>query len=284
MTAPTAAQGDAHPDRQPGPRRLILVLETMPPTDWLGPESSGTGWLRRLLPGHELCAVPAYDGQTPLPAPAGFDAAIVPGSVAAVYERAPWMLRLEAYLRQLHAAAFPVLGICFGHQILASALGGTVIRNPLGREFGFCEVRLTAAGRAHPTLFAGLPECFRGAQGHYDVVSELPPGATVLAESDFGVQAFSHGSVTGVQFHPEISGAVLAAIAEHDAAEFAAAGLDVPKIVAALRAIDLSEARVVVPNFVGGVASPPGPIGPHPRPLSHLRPFEEIVVVGEGRS
>ncbi len=260
MTAPTAAQGGAHRDQQTGARPRILMLETMPPVDWLGPNSSGTGWLRRLLPGHELYAVPAYDGRTPLPEPGGFAAAIVPGSIAAVYERAPWMLRLEAFLRELHAAAFPVLGICFGHQILASALGGTVIRNPLGREFGFCEVRLTAAGRAHPSLFAGLPERFRGAQGHYDVVSELPPGATVLAENDYGVQAFTHGSVTGVQFHPEISGAVLAAIAEHDAGELAAAGIDVPTVVAQLQAVDLSEAQVVVPNFVSGVTLPPGPL------------------------
>lgn len=242
------------------PRPRILVLETMPPTDWLGPESSGTGWLRRLLPGCELCAVPAYDGETPLPDAAGYLAAIVPGSVAAVYEGAPWILRLAAYLRGLHAAAFPLLGICFGHQILAAALGGTVIRNPLGREFGFCELRLTAAGRAHPTLFAGLPDAFRGAQGHYDVVSELPPGATLLAENGYGVQAFAHGSVLGVQFHPEISGAVLAAIAEHDAAEFSAAGMEVPATAAALRTIDLSEARVVVPNFVRGVALTPRPL------------------------
>ncbi|HZQ36248.1 MAG TPA: hypothetical protein VFD32_09965, partial [Dehalococcoidia bacterium] len=131
MTAPTAAQLVTHAERRAGTHPRILVLETMPPTDWLGPDSSGTGWLRRLLPGHDLYAVSAYDGTTPLPDPAGYLAAIVPGSVAAVYERAPWMLRLEAYLRKLQAAAFSVLGICFGHQILASALGGTVIRNPL---------------------------------------------------------------------------------------------------------------------------------------------------------
>ncbi len=258
MTAPAAPERDQSAgDAKPG-RPRILVLETLPPVGWLGPDSSGTGWLRRLLPDCELVAVPAHDGHTPLPSTSTFAAAIVPGSVSAVYERAAWMLRLEAYLRELHAAAFPTLGICFRHQILASALGGTVVRNPLGREFGFCDVRLTAAGRAHPTLFAGLPAVFRGAQGHYDVVSELPPGATLLAESPYGVQAFAHGSAIGVQFHPEISGAVLAAIAEHDAEELTAAGLDVPATIADLRAIDLSEASAVVPNFVAGVLAATG--------------------------
>ncbi|HZQ37855.1 MAG TPA: hypothetical protein VFD32_18140, partial [Dehalococcoidia bacterium] len=80
----------------------------------------------------------------------------------------------------------------------------------------------------------------------------------LLAESDYGVQSFALGSVVGVQFHPEISGAVLAAIAEHDADELAAAGIDVPEIVAALRAIDLSEARLLVPNFIRGVATASG--------------------------
>src|SRR5690242_10484699 len=79
---PTRLRTD-QPD-PPAPR--ILVLETMPPTGRLGPDSSGTGWLRRLLPEPKLCAVSAYDGQTPLPDPAGFAAAIVPGSIAAVYE------------------------------------------------------------------------------------------------------------------------------------------------------------------------------------------------------
>ncbi|HEY7294822.1 MAG TPA: type 1 glutamine amidotransferase [Dehalococcoidia bacterium] len=253
MTA-TARPEDGWGAGEPAARRpRILVLETMPPSDWLGRGEHATGWLRRLLPICDLHPVPAYDGHSPLPRTAGFAAAIVPGSVSAVYERAPWMLRLQAYLRELHAAAFPVLGICFGHQILASALGGTVVRNPLGREFGFCEVRLTAAGRAHATLFAGLPPVFRGVQGHYDVVSALPPGATLLAESPYGVQSFAHGSVVGVQFHPEITGEVLAAIAEHDAAELAATGVDLPALIADLRRTDLSEASAVVPNFVAGV-------------------------------
>src|SRR5579871_4879564 len=107
MTVPLAARHGEGATQQDETRPRILVLETMAPTDWLGPDSSGTGWLRRLLPDCELCPVPAYDGRTPLPDAAAFAAVILPGSVAAVYERAPWMLRLEAYLRELHAAAMP---------------------------------------------------------------------------------------------------------------------------------------------------------------------------------
>jgi len=247
MTTIGGALDGSTPGAPPAGR--ILVLETMPAGELLGPESSGTGWLRRLLPACRLVAIPAYDGVTALPDASAFDAAIVPGSVSAVYERAAWMLRLEAYLRGLHDAEAPTLGICFGQQILASALGGEVIRNPLGREFGFCDIRLTEVGRAHP-LFSGLPPVFRGAQGHYDVVSRLPAGSVVLAENDYGVQSFALGSVLGVQFHPEMSGDVLATLALHDASEFTAQDIDPVALATQLRLIDLSEAAVVPGNFV----------------------------------
>jgi GMP synthase (glutamine-hydrolysing) len=231
----------------------VLVLETMPPTEPFGAGSSGTGWLRSLLPEASLEPVTAYDGCTPLPDGRGYDAVIVPGSVSAVYERKPWMLRLEAHLRGLHAAGVPLLGICFGHQILASALGGETVRNPLGREMGLCEVRLTEAGRAHRFLFEGLGDQFRAVQAHFDVVSRPPPGSVVLAESDYGVQSFEIDTCLGIQFHPEIHPSVLAEIALHDPNQLrvmVAEGADVEALVAEWRVTPPTEATLVVQNFV----------------------------------
>ncbi len=227
----------------------VLVLETMPPTEPFGADSSGTGWLRPLLPEARLEPVHAYDGCTPFPDAGGYDAVIVPGSVSAVYAREPWMLRLEKHLRGLHASGIPLLGICFGHQILASALGGETILNPLGREIGVCEVRLTEAGRQHPFLFNGLGDRFRAVQAHFDVVSRTPPGSIVLAESDYGVQSFAIDSCLGIQFHPEIRPSVLAEIALHDPEPLLAAGQNADALVAQWRQTPPTEATLVVQNF-----------------------------------
>src|SRR5258708_13823868 len=63
-------------------------------------------------------------------------AIIISGSISSVTERAPWMLRAEAYIRDVVRAETPLLGICFGHQLMAQALGGEVKKNPRGREIG----------------------------------------------------------------------------------------------------------------------------------------------------
>ena len=84
-------------------------------------------------------------GPAPLPGPRDADAFVMTGSSSSVTERASWMLRAEELLRQIVAARTPFLGICFGHQMMAQALGGEVRSNPRGREIG--TVRLERSGR-----------------------------------------------------------------------------------------------------------------------------------------
>ncbi len=97
----------------------------------------------------------------------------------------------------------PVLGICFGAQLLAKLLGAPVRRNPV-TEIGTHPVRLTAAGRSDP-LFQGFPKTFPAFQWHNDTF-DIPPWGLQLAESrDCPNQGFRMGSAVGLQFHLEVT-------------------------------------------------------------------------------
>lgn len=143
----------------------------------------------------------------PLPPAARFHGVVTTGSPLSVTEPEPWMDRAAEYLLQV-ARTRPVLGVCFGHQLLARALGGRVERNPAGREAGTGEVLLTGAGRRDP-LFSGLPATLTVQQTHADHVAALPPGAIVLATGGLTpVQAYAVGDLLRcVQFHPELDAA-----------------------------------------------------------------------------
>ena len=167
---------------------FALIRETVA-TDWAGP------W--RQVDGR---------GADELPNPAEVAALILTGSAASVTSREPWMLRLEAYLRRAVDANLPILGICFGHQLLGQALGGRVGKNLHGREIGSVLIEVT---RKDP-LLGGAPR-FLANSTHVDSVVELPPGAQVLARSalePFAALRFAE-HVYGVQFHPEVDAEVM---------------------------------------------------------------------------
>lgn len=154
--------------------------------------------------GAELTPVEAHAGEQ-APEAAAFDAVIITGSPRSVTEPEPWMAATADVALAAAKQGTPVLGVCFGHQLLAWRLGGRVERNPKGRELGTVTVTLTDVGRQSP-LFAGFPEGFEVQATHEDVVTALPPGAERLAGNDTAsVQAFSLGArIFGVQFHPEM--------------------------------------------------------------------------------
>jgi GMP synthase (glutamine-hydrolysing) len=119
--------------------------------------------------------------------------------------------------QEIFGAGTPVFGSCWGLQILTTAAGGSVRRNPKGREIGFGRaIRLTGAGREHP-MYAGKSDSFDAVTVHLDEVETLAPDTSVLAlNSMAGVQAAEirrNGMVAwGVQYHPEYSLQELAAI------------------------------------------------------------------------
>jgi GMP synthase-like glutamine amidotransferase len=131
--------------------------------------------------------------------------------------KAPWLAHVRAMLAEATAQGRPVLGICLGAQMLAAACGGRVEPSQSGGEIGLGRIVLNDEARRDP-LFGGMQSPVQAAQWHLDEITELPAGAVLLGSSPrCRVQAYRLGSCAwGVQFHPEVSGAVLEAWVETD--------------------------------------------------------------------
>ncbi|MFB6150896.1 MAG: type 1 glutamine amidotransferase [Haloarculaceae archaeon] len=126
------------------------------------------------------------------------DGAVVTGSRASVYWDEDWIEPTKAWIHDAIDRGLPFLGVCYGHQLLADVLGGTV--EPMGEyEIGY----RTVEREADSTLFDGVEESFTVFTSHSDRVAELPPGAERIAGNDYGVHGFRKDRVFGVQFHPE---------------------------------------------------------------------------------
>lgn len=180
-----------------------------------------------------LAVVDAQQDQLP---PIGDVAAVViTGSASMVTDASPWIEAVSSWLRELALAEVPILGICFGHQLLAHALGGEVAYNPVGVEVGTVEITLTDAAGVDP-MFGDLPLRFSAHVAHRQSVVALPPATRLLARSERdGVQAFAWGKrVWGIQFHPEFPRDVVAAYVESYHALLVDEGLDPEALVAAI--------------------------------------------------
>lgn len=126
-----------------------------------------------------------------------------PYSVAQEY---PWMEKLLGFVRHVVDASIPLFGSCWGHQLIARAMGGTVIHDPGRAELGCFEIELDAAGRNDP-LFSTFPARFRANQGHHDRVATLPDGVVSLARSasqPHQALRVAGRPVYGTQFHSEL--------------------------------------------------------------------------------
>jgi len=152
--------------------------------------------------GFEFETVRLSAGQ-PLPDPATLDSVLVTGSSAGVYDtHFPWMEPLREFIRGAYAARTPMLGICFGHQIIADALGGDVRKSEKGWGLG----RHVYGVSKRPAHIGGdLPE-FAIACSHQDQVIAPPPDADVFMGSAFTPNAglvYRNGATMTLQPHPE---------------------------------------------------------------------------------
>ncbi|SFL07357.1 glutamine amidotransferase [Lysobacter sp. cf310] len=185
----------------------FLILETGQPVATMRRHRGFPHWIRVAagLERDEAVTVNVEAGEA-LPTREGFAGTIVTGSGAMVTDRAEWSERSAAWLRDAAHAGMPLLGICYGHQLLAHALGGEVGDHPQGREMGTIALELHAQASEDP-LFGGLPARFEAQATHLQTVLRAPDGATVLARSVHDAcHAFRWGDrAWGVQFHPEFS-------------------------------------------------------------------------------
>jgi GMP synthase (glutamine-hydrolysing) len=189
------------------PVTRFLIVETGQPVSSLRRHGRFPHWIRVAagLSADQAQAVNVEAGEA-LPAQEDFTGIIVTGSSAMVTDRHPWSERTADWLREAVDAGTPVLGICYGHQLLAHALGGEVDYNPSGREMGTVAVDLHPQAGEDP-LFAPLPARFEVQVSHLQSVLRPPAGATVLARSQQDhCQAFRwRDHAWGLQFHPEFS-------------------------------------------------------------------------------
>lgn len=136
--------------------------------------------------------------------PSVADAWVVTGSSCGVYDGFPWIAKLEALLHRMHEARTPLVGICFGHQAIAEALGGRVEKFSGGWSCGLKRYDMT--GRTSPAALLSW---------HQDQVVAPPPGADVIASSDFcrfaGLRFGDH--ILTLQPHPEFTPDYLRALA-----------------------------------------------------------------------
>jgi len=127
-----------------------------------------------------------------------YDGAVVTGSRSSVYWDEEWIQSVKTWVDEAIDRDIPFLGICWGHQLLADVLGGTV--DDMGvYEVGYSEIEHTGESR----LFEGIDETFTAFTSHSDAVTELPSGAESLAENEYSNHGFRKDRVFGVQFHPE---------------------------------------------------------------------------------
>lgn len=213
------------------PDTLLIFLAGNPPPEISEVHGGFDVWIRRRI-GH------AWRGRyrsidvrehTPTAELLNAGAIVITGSPASVTERAPWMIATEAFLADaVREDRVPILGICFGHQILAQALGGNVARNPFGREIGTVEVNKNE----HDPLFEGLDDRFVINATHVDSIERRPPGAKVLASTSLEpTAAFRVGRAWGVQFHPEVDREGMQAYLQSRRAALEPEGIDVDALM-----------------------------------------------------
>jgi GMP synthase-like glutamine amidotransferase len=148
----------------------------------------------------------------PLPDPGKLEAILLPGSPAGVYDNHfGWMAPLRDFIRGAYAAATPMVGICFGHQIMADALGGDVRKSEKGWGLGRHTYAVTdeRLGSGRPTLSVAC--------SHQDQVIVPPREAEVILGSDFTPNAglsYRNGAALSFQPHPEFEDSYALALAE----------------------------------------------------------------------
>ena len=227
----------------------LLLIQTGEAPDAIRAQFGGfADWFReamRLTPAQ--LRVVRVDAGEALPEPDAIPGAVITGSAAMVTERADWSERAAGWIRDAMDAGTPLFGVCYGHQLMAYALGGEVGWLPAGREIG--TLAITCDEGVEIADSSRLPASFPAHTTHRQTVLAPPPGAETLARSQrdphqllrYGADAFS------TQFHPEFTAACMRAYIAARADVLREEGLDPDALMADVR--DTEAARVLLERF-----------------------------------
>ncbi|TAN00645.1 MAG: glutamine amidotransferase [Rhodanobacteraceae bacterium] len=246
--------------------RPLLLIQTGEAPEAIHARFGGfADWFRhamRLEP--TQLRVVRVDAGEPLPRPREVAGAVITGSAAMVTERADWSERTAGWIRDAVDTQTPLFGVCYGHQLMAHALGGTVGWLPHGREIGTQTITrqessgrgreigthtVTRGGNADGGWMDGLPVSFAAHTTHRQSVLVPPPDAEVLARSELDpYQMLRHAPhAFSSQFHPEFTAAAMRAyiVARTDALR--EEGLDPVALEADVR--ETEAARALLERF-----------------------------------
>ena len=230
----------------------VLVFNSVNWSDAYDPEHplwNVAGWFERAWEGNRHPLEIRHVQDTRKPDLEEYAGLILTGSPSSAYDAEEWIARLSEVILRAVDRKLPILGICFGHQLIAQVLDGEVGPNPLGWEIGDPEVELTEKGKKDP-LFEGIPETFRVIQSHRDNVLRMPEGAVLLASSPLcSIQSFAIGDfLRTVQFHPEMGPEHLQFILPPRREKIlASSGIDVNEVLPSIRSTP--ESRQIFRNF-----------------------------------
>ncbi len=218
----------------------VLVVQHEEPT----PGGLVVDWLQEHGSDVEVFRIDLDDRR---PDPTRYDMIVSLGSEFAAFDDSiPWIGREKDLLIEAFGADVPILGVCFGGQLLARVLGGESYRGELS-EVGWLKVR-----SRNEDLVPEGPWF----QWHFDTFT-LPPGAELLADSEAGVQAFAAGRSLGIQFHPEVTNEIMARWVEVYRHELDDDGVDPDDLMdETRRRADASQAaaRQLLERFVDEIA------------------------------
>lgn len=161
-------------------------------------------WLRPYLPQAKFTVCPVFEGATLDVHDHAYDAFIVTGSPHGVYDDLPWIHRLKTQLRTIADQGHPMFGICFGHQIMAEAFGGSVEKSDKGWGIGIQNYHFTTEQLPDGAVLVY----------HQDQVVTPPPGAQIIGGSEhcpYGAIQYPFAA-RSIQFHPEFSNEFVSAL------------------------------------------------------------------------
>ncbi|MES2404045.1 MAG: glutamine amidotransferase [Pseudomonadota bacterium] len=225
----------------------LLLIQTGEAPDALLARFGGfADWFRNAMriDTAQMRVVRVDAGET-LPDPHDVPGAVITGSAAMVTERADWSERTAAWIRDAMDAATPLFGVCYGHQLMAHALGGTVGWLPAGREIGTESItRLAEVPDVH-----ALPRSFSAQTTHRQSVLAPPHGAEILARSERDPHQLLRYAPNALssQFHPEFTPDFMRAYIEARAEILREEGLDPDALLANVR--ETEAARLLLECF-----------------------------------